>query len=305
MWLAPEIAKGVSDFTVATDIYSYGIILWELLTGRAPWDHLKPANEERIQKEAFYSKIRYELYEGNRPPVDRTADGKLVNFGCGRFPQAEAYVSLLKDCWADNPEDRPPSFEAIVYRLEGIKKEFLVRSSASSIGRGSAGSMARPTEKIKGMKEPERPPEGSPYTSSDQDRFHPDMNKDERASGGDLGKAVYDRLGKERIGDNIKDHSSKDRDDSVATTSQVHDEPRADTRPGTEERQLVDDQLGAEGPPNASQRPFGGQDTTANNTSGTVNKDLHRNVVIAPPLPTSPFDLLSNQQVVMGSSSAL
>lgn len=34
MWLAPEIVKGNSDFTVASDIYSFGMCMWELYTGK-------------------------------------------------------------------------------------------------------------------------------------------------------------------------------------------------------------------------------------------------------------------------------
>lgn len=35
-WLAPEILSGL-PYTVAADVYSFGIIMWELLTWQVPW----------------------------------------------------------------------------------------------------------------------------------------------------------------------------------------------------------------------------------------------------------------------------
>lgn len=35
-WLAPEILGG-RGYTFSSDIYSFGIILWEFLTWRVPW----------------------------------------------------------------------------------------------------------------------------------------------------------------------------------------------------------------------------------------------------------------------------
>lgn len=35
-WLAPEILAGRS-YSFSSDIYSFGMILWELLTWRVPW----------------------------------------------------------------------------------------------------------------------------------------------------------------------------------------------------------------------------------------------------------------------------
>jgi len=35
-WLAPEILGGL-PYTVAADVYSFGIIMWELLTWEVPW----------------------------------------------------------------------------------------------------------------------------------------------------------------------------------------------------------------------------------------------------------------------------
>ena len=40
-WLAPEILAG-RGYTFSSDVYSFGIILWEFLTWRVPWHEFGP-----------------------------------------------------------------------------------------------------------------------------------------------------------------------------------------------------------------------------------------------------------------------
>ena len=40
-WMAPEVVAGKS-YDRAADVYSFGIILWELATWRIPWEELGP-----------------------------------------------------------------------------------------------------------------------------------------------------------------------------------------------------------------------------------------------------------------------
>ena len=40
-WMAPEVLAG-KRYDCAADMYSFGIILWELLTWQIPWEDLGP-----------------------------------------------------------------------------------------------------------------------------------------------------------------------------------------------------------------------------------------------------------------------
>eukprot|EP00162_Nutomonas_longa_P016506 comp22538_c0_seq2/m.56961 comp22538_c0_seq2/g.56961 ORF comp22538_c0_seq2/g.56961 comp22538_c0_seq2/m.56961 type:complete len:1203 (-) comp22538_c0_seq2:65-3673(-) len=85
-WTAPEVIAG-QVYTKASDIYSIGIVLWELQNMRAtaPW-------EGRTQ-----TQIRDAIASNERPP--------LSDEHC---PLGKPYAELIRRCWAANPLERPP-----------------------------------------------------------------------------------------------------------------------------------------------------------------------------------------------------
>ncbi|RGB35363.1 kinase-like domain-containing protein [Rhizophagus diaphanus] len=80
-YIAPEIFKG-STFSKESDIYSLGMIMWELTTGCKPF-----ANVEHDHR------LIYNIIDGVRPEI--TED--TPNF----------YSNLMKRCWDSDPKKRP------------------------------------------------------------------------------------------------------------------------------------------------------------------------------------------------------
>ncbi|RGB41322.1 kinase-like domain-containing protein [Rhizophagus diaphanus] len=79
--MAPEIFEG-QKYTTASDIYSFGMIMWEFMTGRRPfWN--KNHDIELIIK----------ICAGQRPLIVTDAP--------------EGYIELMKECWNSDPKKRP------------------------------------------------------------------------------------------------------------------------------------------------------------------------------------------------------
>ncbi|EXX64260.1 hypothetical protein RirG_144480 [Rhizophagus irregularis DAOM 197198w] len=79
--MAPEIFQG-QKYTEASDMYSFGMIMWEFMTGRRPfWDEIHDI--ELIIK----------ICDGLRPLIVTNAP--------------EGYIELMKECWHSDPAKRP------------------------------------------------------------------------------------------------------------------------------------------------------------------------------------------------------
>lgn len=89
-WMAPEVFER-DNYSPKVDIYSYGIILWEMLTKEVPYSNLKD----------------YEIYphviNGNRPTIPTSCPHGLEK--------------LIKSCWESDPSKRPSAAQ-IVQKLE-------------------------------------------------------------------------------------------------------------------------------------------------------------------------------------------
>jgi len=80
-YVAPEIVQG-EKYTVASDIYSFGMIMWEFMTGRRPfWNRIHD------------TELIIEICDGLRPPIVTNAP--------------DGYIKLMQECWNSDPNERP------------------------------------------------------------------------------------------------------------------------------------------------------------------------------------------------------
>ncbi|CAB4440495.1 unnamed protein product [Rhizophagus irregularis] len=85
-YVAPEVLKG-KPYTQAADIYSFGMIMYVVATGRQPFDDC--AHDEFLVLK-ICNEIRPEINEKIAP---------------------KCYIDLMKKCWDGIPDNRPNSIE--------------------------------------------------------------------------------------------------------------------------------------------------------------------------------------------------
>lgn len=86
-WMAPEVLRNERS-NEKSDVFSFGVILWELMTQSIPWSDL---NSLQVVGVVGFMDRRLDIPEAIDPRIS----------------------SVIKDCWQSNPEDRP-SFKDII-----------------------------------------------------------------------------------------------------------------------------------------------------------------------------------------------
>ncbi|XP_061599599.1 LOW QUALITY PROTEIN: mitogen-activated protein kinase kinase kinase 9 [Cololabis saira] len=104
-WMAPEVIRS-STFSKGSDVWSYGVLLWELLTGEVPFrgiDSLAVAYGVAMNKLAL--------------PVPSTCP--------------EPFARLMQNCWSPDPHSRP-HFTTILDQLTSIEESGFFEMPAES-----------------------------------------------------------------------------------------------------------------------------------------------------------------------------
>lgn len=92
LWMAPEIFRGDSSYGKVVDIYSFGMLLWELVTRETPWiSDLWVGGTD----EYFISQLSCALQTGRRPSLPELSTHN------------SALIGVLQRCWSGDPADRP------------------------------------------------------------------------------------------------------------------------------------------------------------------------------------------------------
>jgi dimethylaniline monooxygenase (N-oxide forming) len=90
IYLAPEVLKSLTKRTTKADIYSYGIMLWEMWYGTQAFTELMP-----IDQKTFREKIA-----GGYRPIEEDMDISI--------PRIQ---DVRKSCWKALASERPPAKE--------------------------------------------------------------------------------------------------------------------------------------------------------------------------------------------------
>jgi len=90
-WMAPEIFYVHSTYTEQSDIYSYGVVLWEIFTGMRPYAGL--SESEVVQR---ITQGKTEKIPANIPSI---------------------YAEIIRLCWSPNPKERP-ALSQIIRKIE-------------------------------------------------------------------------------------------------------------------------------------------------------------------------------------------
>ncbi len=94
-WMAPEVIKH-QKYSTPADIYSYGILLWEVVVRKLPFDYMAPI-------QAAFAVAKHKM----RPRLPHTTPIKLRD--------------LISECWCDDPQFRV-TFKLVCHLLPKVMK---------------------------------------------------------------------------------------------------------------------------------------------------------------------------------------
>ncbi|GFQ05189.1 serine/threonine-protein kinase edr1 [Phtheirospermum japonicum] len=111
-WMAPEVLRNEPSDEKG-DVYSYGVVLWELVTHKIPWDKL--SSVQVIGAVGFMNQ-RLDIPEDVEPQ----------------------WVSLIESCCHSEPQSRP-SFQELVEKLKDMQRQNTIQVQAARAAAAEAG----------------------------------------------------------------------------------------------------------------------------------------------------------------------
>ncbi|EOA32904.1 hypothetical protein CARUB_v10016229mg [Capsella rubella] len=106
-WMAPEVLRNESA-DEKSDIYSFGVVLWELATEKIPWENL---NSMQVIGAVGFMNQRLEI----RKDID------------------PAWISLVESCWQSDTKLRP-TFQELMQKLKDLQRKYAIQSQVTRAG---------------------------------------------------------------------------------------------------------------------------------------------------------------------------
>ncbi|KAG6328965.1 hypothetical protein ID866_10124 [Astraeus odoratus] len=98
-WAAPDLFQIPEDgdgstinFTYASDVYSFGSLMLQILSGQIPYDYVKRDEQ-----------VLYAIAKGLRP--NRPSSENIT----------DTYWDFIQGCWSSDPKDRPSAKELLSF----------------------------------------------------------------------------------------------------------------------------------------------------------------------------------------------
>ena len=161
-WMAPELLRYPNAITEACDIYSFGVVMWELWTGQEPFEGMQlhallhqltgsnrlklPIPGEDSWREHYLASITSSC---NLDALDGEGREEEEAGALGPSEPVVGYKELMLRCWREAPDERPntsqllEALEVMMGVLRQMQRSRSAASRSSSTGPGSSGSGGR------------------------------------------------------------------------------------------------------------------------------------------------------------------
>ncbi|KAL9237475.1 hypothetical protein vseg_012018 [Gypsophila vaccaria] len=103
-WMAPEVLRNERS-DEKSDLYSFGVILWELATQKIPWEHL---NAMQVIGAVGFMNQRLDIPEDIDP----------------------RWALLIESCWNSEPQSRP-TFQELLEKLKDMQRQYTIQFQAA------------------------------------------------------------------------------------------------------------------------------------------------------------------------------
>lgn len=119
-YMAPEVAKRL-PYTEKVDIYSFGIVIWQVLTAITPFD--------RFNRETFLETV---VMGGQRPDIEELDDAILQGSNEFLTELCDDLKGIIASCWDEDYQQRP--------EMKDLTEKFTKMYSDYARGAGSVQS---------------------------------------------------------------------------------------------------------------------------------------------------------------------